>query len=163
MISGWIVGDADLVARMDNVPDAMQAGLEKSVQRMSLKLLVLVKTKLSDDVLQVRTGRLRRSINQRVDVAQTSVTGIVGTNVEYARRLEYGFKGTETVRESLRRITQAFGKPLKEPMTIKVRAHSRKVDLPAKSFLRSALTEMRSEIEQDMTAALVKAAQGGKP
>ncbi len=161
MISGWLVGDAELVAKMEGKADAMQAGLEKSVQRLTLQLLTTVKEKLSDDVLHVRTGRLRRSINRRVDVDQTSVTGIVGTNVEYAKKLEYGFKGTESVRESLRKITQAFGKQLKEPKTIKVRAHTRKVDLPAHSFLRSSLTEMRPKIETDMKAALVKAAQEG--
>lgn len=162
MITGWLVGDAELVAKMEGRADAMQAGLEKSVQRLSLQLLTTVKLKLSDDVLHVRTGRLRRSVNQRVSVEQTSVTGIVGTNVEYARRLEYGFKGTESVRESLRRITQAFGKPLKAPMTIKVRAHTRKVDYPAHSFLRSALAEMRPQIERDMAAALIQAAKEGQ-
>ncbi|QDD62650.1 HK97 gp10 family phage protein (plasmid) [Herbaspirillum seropedicae] len=161
MINGWLVGDASLIAKMEGRADAMQAGLEKSVQRLALQLLTTVKQKLSDDVLRVRTGRLRRSINQRVTVEQTSVTGIVGTNVEYARRLEFGFKGTENVRESLRHITQAFGKPLKAPMTIKVRAHTRKVDFPPHSFLRSALAEMRPQIERDMAAALVKAAREG--
>jgi len=161
MINAWLIGDADLVAKLEKRPGAMQAGLEQAVQRLSLQLLVLVKNKLSDDVLHVRTGRLRRSINQRVDTDQTTVTGVVGTNVEYAQRLEYGFKGTESVRESLRRITQAFGKELKEPKTITVRAHTRNVDYPAHSFLRSALTEMRPQIETDMTAALVKSAKDG--
>ena len=160
MISAWLIGDAELIARLDKLPDALQTGLQRSVQRLALKLLVRVKDKLSDDVLKVRTGRLRRSVNQRVEVVESSVTGIVGTNVEYAKRLEYGFSGTESVRESLRRITQAFGKQLREPKTITVRAHTRKVDMPAHSFLRSALNEMRPQIEADMKAAMVRAAQG---
>lgn len=159
MIKAWLVGDADLVAKWQKMPASMQAGVEKTVQRLSLQLLALVKNKLSDDVLHVRTGRLRRSINQRVTSDQNSVTGIVGTNVEYAQRLEYGFKGTESVRESLRHITQAFGKQLKEPKTITVRAHTRNVDYPAHSFLRSALAQMRPQIEKDMQAALIKSAK----
>lgn len=161
MIRGWLVGDAELVAKLERTAPAMGQALEKSVQRLALQLLRHVKEdKLSGQVLRVRSGRLRRSANQRVEVAGAKVTGIVGTNVEYGRMHEYGFQGTETVRAHLRRIKQAWGRPIAE-REVSVRSFSRKVNYPAKSFLRSALADMRPQIEAEMKKALDSAARKG--
>lgn len=42
------------------------------------------------------TGRLFQSIVQRVDRDKLGVTGQVGSHLEYARRLELGFIGTDS-------------------------------------------------------------------
>lgn len=42
------------------------------------------------------TGRLFQSITTRVVADMNSVRGQIGTNVEYARRLELGFTGTDS-------------------------------------------------------------------
>lgn len=161
MIRGWLVGDAELVAKLERTAPAMGQALEKSVQRLALQLLRHVKEdKLSDQVLHVRTGRLRRLINQRVAVEGGKVTGIVGTNVAYGARHEFGFQGTETVRAHLRRIKQAWGRPIAE-REVAVRAHARNVNYPARSFLRSALADMRGQIEAGMKKALDEAARKG--
>ena len=60
MITGWILGDANLIAKLNYMPGGMQTALRKTVQRLALQLLSVTKKKLSDDVLHVRTGRLRR-------------------------------------------------------------------------------------------------------
>jgi phage gpG-like protein len=97
--------------------------------------------KLSGQVLNVRTGRLRRSINARITESTTGIEAKVGTNVEYARAHEFGFKGTVTVKEHMRR-----GK--------RVRAHARNVNIPQRSFLRSTATEMRPEIDKRIARAI---------
>ena len=76
----------------------MRDGIGRAVLRVQRR----VKEKLSGEVLNVRTGRLRRSIVERVESSGSVVTGIVGTNVEYAAPHEYGFIGVVTVKESLR-------------------------------------------------------------
>lgn len=43
----------------------------------------------------VDTGRLRSSITHEVREEGNEVIGLVGSNVEYARRLEFGFVGTD--------------------------------------------------------------------
>lgn len=55
----------------------------------------------------------------------------VGTNVEYAAAHNFGVDKqiTQQVGEHTRRITQAFGKPLKAMKEVKVKAHSRKFHL----------------------------------
>lgn len=159
MIKGWILGSEDLINRLTAAPVNIQTALQTSVSRMALRLLARVKSdKLSGQVLKVRTGRLRRSINQRVVREGQGVYGYVGTNVDYGRTHEFGFKGAVSVRAHLRTVTQAFGKPI-PPTQQQVGAHTRKVNLPEKSFLRSALREMQPEIERTMREAVQAAAK----
>lgn len=47
------------------------------------------------------TGRLADSITGRTEVNGDGVVGLVGTNVEYARRLELGFVGTDAAGRSV--------------------------------------------------------------
>ena len=44
----------------------------------------------------VDTGRLRNSITHEIDTVLWDIIGRVGTNVEYARRLELGFHDTDS-------------------------------------------------------------------
>lgn len=159
MIRFEIIGDRETVDRLSRVHGQVQRNVEATIGRLTLRLLTRVKSdKLSGQVLNTRTGRLRRSINRRLEGSgTTSIAGYVGTNVEYARRHELGFHGTETVREHLRLIKQAWGKPLASPKQVRVQPHSRQVDYPARSFLRTALREMDAEI----TAALKRATNQG--
>jgi HK97 gp10 family phage protein len=156
MIQGWIVGDRELVARLEAMPGKLKDGIGRAVLSLAVELQGNVMSgKLSGQVLKVRTGTLRRSITQKVDIGEDSVSGTVGTNVTYAARHEYGFTGTESVKAHLRTITQAFGRPLKEgSKQISVRAFSRKIDYPAHSFLRSALAEMESKIREQLASAV---------
>ena len=80
------------------------------------------------------TSRLMNSIIGVGD--KTSVR--VGTNVEYAAAHNFGVDQqiTQQVREHVRRITQAFGKPI-DMTAVKVKSHSRKVHmkLPQREFM----------------------------
>lgn len=155
MIRFDIIGDRETVDRLSRVHGQVQRNVEVTIGRLTLRLLTRVKAdKLSGQALKTRTGRLRRSINRRLEGAgTTSIAGYVGTNVEYARRHELGFHGTETVREHLRLIKQAWGKPLSTPKQVRVQTHSRQVDYPARSFLRTALREMDTEITTSLKQA----------
>jgi hypothetical protein len=108
----------------------------------------------------------------RTVVAGQTVIGTVGVGdvtgkggrapVKYGRAHEYGFQGTVSVKEHLRTIKQAFGKTLASPKTISVRGHSANVNLPERSFLRSALRELadagviRAEYESAIKAGTSK-------
>lgn len=173
MIKGWILGGDDLVRRLTATPENIQSALQASVSRMALRLLARVKAdKLSGQVLKVKSGRLRRSINERVVREGQGVYGYVGTNVDYGRVHEYGFKGAVSVKEHLRRSKSQmrkamykkngevkFSKKGKGNGEILVRAHTRNVNLPERSFLRSALRELQPEIERSMRNAVQAAAK----
>lgn len=119
--------------------DRLLADIKAEIRRVSIDVLALVKDqKLSGQVLKVQTGRLRRSINQRVKESETGIEALVGTNVSYGRVHEFGFTGTVNVKEHMRKGKQAYT----------VRAHTRNVNLPERSFLRSSLNDMRQDIDQ---------------
>lgn len=157
MIKGALIGGKELVARVGRLDSVVKGALRQSITKLSIKLQRLVKQKLSDNVLRVRTGRLRRSITCKVDEQTWQIIGTVGTNVEYAARHEFGFHGTENVRAHLRMMKQAFGRPVKNPRKIMVQQHSRTVNTPARSFLRSSLADMQDEIVADMQSAITAA------
>lgn len=149
MLRGEVLGgDTERVLRA--AADATPASLTRGIGRLVLRLLRKVKQeKLSGQVLNVRTGRLRRSINQRIEGANTArVSGVVGTNVDYGRKHEFGFTGQETVKQHLRNQVKAWGRDI-EPMQVTVSSHTRNVKLPERSFLRSALAEMQPDIERE--------------
>lgn len=159
MITMMLVGDTEIVRKLDALPTRLREEMKVGIGRLALKLARNVQTdKLSGQVLKVRTGRLRRSINDVVEDNGNLVSGIVSTPVKYAPPQEFGFSGTVSVRESLRTIKQAFGIPIAEK-TITVRAHQMKMNLPERSFLRSALREMEAsgQIVQEMDAAAARA------
>ena len=75
-----------------------------------------------------KSGNLRRSIHHEVTTEQGQVEAIVGTNVEYARRMEYGFAGRDS--------------------------RGRLYNQPAKPYLRPALEENRERVIREINEAL---------
>lgn len=142
-ITATIIGDEKVTERLAALPDRIIPAVSARLQAAAYQLEADVKAnKLTGQVLHVRTGRLRRSIHAAdVKVSDGKISTTVGTNVEYAARHEYGFHGEETVKAHVRHMTQAWGKQLREPLTVNVRSFSRKVDYDARSFLRSQLRE----------------------
>jgi phage gpG-like protein len=143
------------------------SGIAKEIKRIAVELSARIKgQKLSGQVLKVQTGRLRRSINWKYVETETGVEARVGTNVEYARFHEFGFNGTVNVKEHIRNkklVVKVRGQAtydkngkmrlgrLRKMELIgdayTVKAHTRKVNMPARPFLRSSMADMRSDIE----------------
>src|SRR4051812_49353550 len=92
MIEAQVVGHIEAQLRLRRMGATVHDRVAKTVRQLGLMLLTRVKQKLSDDVLHVRTGRLRRSINMKFEDNGFSVTATVGTNVVYARIHEMGGK-----------------------------------------------------------------------
>jgi phage gpG-like protein len=157
MISADLLGDEAALDRLRALPDAANAGLARAIAKLGIDLQNHVQQdKLSGQVLKVRSGMLKSSINVQIDQSATGATATVFTNVDYAAAQEYGFSGTVNVRASLRQIKEAFGRPI-AAKTISVRAHSRRMDLPERSFLRSALDDMTPDISAGVEDALREA------
>ena len=151
MIKAEVVGGPKLIQRFNDVYPKLQGHLQKATARAALKLLRRVKEdKLSDQVLKVRSGRLRRSISMRVEQEGETTTGWVGTNVAYAHRLEYGAQGTETVRAFMRR---APGSKKKAARTVSVRSFTRRQNTKEYRFLRDSYDELRDQINADLKDA----------
>lgn len=158
MIKGEVINGVEVARRLSDNTGKLRMGLVNAISRLALTLQRNVKAdKLSGQVLNVRTGRLRRSINVRLDTSvDDKPAGYVGTNLKYARPHEYGFHGLVTVREHLRTQTKAWGKPI-TPVEVTVASHPMKVNLPERSFLRSALADMGDDIKKELRGAVTEA------
>lgn len=148
------VKDAALQAALKGYPQRLHARVLRTINRFTVELQARVKAKLSGEVLHVRTGTLRRSINRELREEGGTILGIVGTNVSYAAAHEYGFDGEVTVKAHLRR---AAGAKRKAMAATPVREHTRRMVLPERSFLRSALEELAPKFEADVRQAAVEA------
>jgi phage gpG-like protein len=152
------VRGAALLAKLRGTQQRLQGELRREVIRLSIEVQASVKAdKLTGQVLHVRTGTLRRSINRRIDETLSGVTATVGTNVKYAGVHEYGFSGTVNIKAHIRKITQAFGRPLAAPTIANVRAHTASRNLPARSFLRSTLADKAQHINTSLRSAVLRA------
>ncbi len=153
-----------LLARLKNIPVKMRRALVTAVTRLSVETQrkVMVE-KLSGQVLHVRTGTLRRSINREVTEEADGVFAIVGTNVRYAAIHEYG--GTILLKPRERTVhfkmnkdgtlKQGFSKKKEATVSIKTAARSvgTYVNMPERSFLRSTMTEMAPRIRTEIKRA----------
>ena len=158
MIEGFVRGDAEVIARFARIPGDVRSQLRYAIGRSVLKLQRSVQAdKLTGQVLKVRTGLLRRSIGHLVIEGPEFVAGTVSTNVKYARAHEYGFRGQVSVRAHLRLVKTAFGKRLRHPVWVNVAAHTARMNLPERSFLRAALAEAAPAIEAEIARAVAAA------
>lgn len=155
MLKMEFIGGDVLAAVLRSYGGKVQTAIVQSIGRSALRLQSeVMDNRLSGQVLNIRTGNLHRSIHQQVTSSGGLVVGEVNTNVRYGVAHEYGFAGTVNVKASMRQIRQAFGRPLKSPRYVQIRAHSRNVRLPERSFLRSALRDMKPEIEADLQKSI---------
>lgn len=157
MITSRITGDTAVLLKLRSMGIGIRDALRTAVRRESIALTRYVKeNKLSGQVLKNRTGTLRRKINSSVRETPTSIVGSVGVRLSYAAAHEYGIDKTVSVREHLRTIKQAWGRPI-EPMSVAVQAHQRHMHSPERSFLRSSLRENELTIREHLRAAVAGA------
>ena len=166
MIFTMSVNDRVVMQRLKNFPSNVRKNLLVAVTRLSLLVQRSVKEdKLSGQVLHVRTGTLRRSINREVTNDSAGVYATVGTNVAYGHIHEYGFTGTVNVRAHTRRsraqmqMKKSGVKPVGEVL---VRAHTMDMVMPKRSFLRSTLSDFRPRIQKDLSEAVLVALKEGE-
>ena len=141
MLNGTVAGGQQVAGKLKGVAGSTRGAIRKTVGRLTLELLVKVKQeKLSGQALNVRTGRLRRSITQRITSTDSEISAIVGTNVEYGKFHEMGLG----IKADMKKKREAFkagllaSKPSLNPD-----------NLPPRSFLRSALKEMSPRILEE--------------
>lgn len=138
-----------LLSQLAGASDRFLEDQKRAIDRLSIELQSMVKTqKLSGQVLHVRTGTLRRSINRQITSTSTSVMGQVGTNVRYAAIHEYGFEGRVSVPQYSRQNPGGG--------STNVRAHVMNMRMPMRSFLRSTLHEQAEHIRETLREAALK-------
>lgn len=168
MINLTVIGDRELVLRLQNLPAVVQAVIQAKVTALTLKLEARVKEKLSGQVLNVRSGALRRSIFSKIDAIATAIIGKVSSSgdVKYARIHELGGKTKAHVIEPKGKKALAFGGFVgmgqwglfaKSVIVRKVN-HPGSV-IPKRSYLASSLKEQATDIIAGLKLAAVEGAR----
>jgi len=114
---------------------AVAAALAQAIEAEAQETVrVIQDEKLSGQILQSVSGRLRAGVRYELADPLTAVIGVDAGEVPYAAYQEYGFTGTETVR-----------------------GHKRQVNYPGRSYLRSTLAERQDGIRERLQAAVREA------
>ena len=123
----------------------MGRAIARTMDRQNALTAHRIRQKLTGEVLNVRTGTLRRSIGYTKaivngDEVQSTVgsgAGFGAESVSYAAFWEYGYTGTELVRAHVRRrLTGGFSN---------VKSHARKVAQAPRSFVGSTVADRAPE------------------
>ncbi len=149
MLSVDIQGADALDARLATLSVAVRDALARKIEDLAERLEQRIKDNLSGTVLQAESGTLRDSIEVRFEPSAAALVAMT----KYAAAQEYGFVGEESVSAHSREIREAFGRTI-APKTIFVRAFSRTMNLPERSYMRSALDEMQDEIAAALSDAV---------
>jgi phage gpG-like protein len=155
MIAAAMAGGDALAAKLEAMPEKVAAALRIEAARLGDELRAAVVRNLSGGVLQQRTGRLAASIGVAVERNGAAVSAVVGTDVPYAAIHEYG--GMIPAREILPQGARALAFPWQGRARFFKRVELPPVQMPERSFLRSALAEMAPEIRAAMAAAVGRA------
>jgi phage gpG-like protein len=153
MIAIDLGGDRAVAARLDALPAKAHQGLARAIAQLGFVLRRRVQQeKLSGQVLQVRPGRLRASIDTPIEKKGNEVSATVGAAVKYARFHEFGVPHSWLVQA--RRAKALRFKIGGRVLFLQNLAHP---GLPERSFLRAVLAERTSEIAPKLEAALHEA------
>lgn len=159
-----ITGDKTLIAKYDRMPESIALALQRKVTALTLKLERKIKAeKLNGQVLNRVTGRLARSITHEVDVEPNGVYGRVFStgDVKYAAIHEFGGQTTPHVIYPKKAQALSFmGSGGNRVFAKKVNHPGSK--MPERSFMRSALRDMSTEISTGLKTAVIDAIRGNQ-
>lgn len=154
MLNISLVGDREFIAKLDAMPQKVHAALLKKVTELAFKLESKIKIKLSGEVLNVRSGALRASIANQVNDTSTSVTGraFSSGDVRYAKVHEFGL--TIPAHEIVPSKASALAFMMGGKQVFFKHVNVPAVTMPERSFMRSTLGDMQSEIVDGLKAAV---------
>ena len=146
MIKAVLIGDpARIGGNIRSLFDEIKSGTGKRMSTIVFGLSNKIKfEKLSGQVLKNKTGTLRRSITPTVKTEGSSITGEVATNIEYAAIHEYG--GRTKPHDIFPRKGRALAFMMGGKKVVVKSVHHPGSVFPERSFMRTALNEMRPEI-----------------
>jgi hypothetical protein len=170
---GFEYDDAQVRRAVVKAMPRIRKSLLVAVSVTTLRMTRWVTTrKLLGQYLNRRTGTAIRSISASPSWWPTDdgAGGQFGSNLDYVKAHEQGFKGTVQVREHERRLFRyrsKRGKALKRRKRIEgalatVKAHPRNVDIRARHFFRDTLKEQKPAFNVRLRKAILVATRLGR-
>jgi phage gpG-like protein len=158
MITAEIIQGKNVPKQLRERGERFESAVAQTVLRLAIKMQGLVKQKLSDDVLKVKSGRLRRSINYSISNQGNLTTAIVGTNVVYAAIHEFG--GSIPAHTVFPKTRQALKFSMDGKIVFAKRANVPTIKMPKRSFLQSSLEQMTPEIRDTLIGTVNRVLRG---
>ncbi len=156
MITAYLVGDQELLERLQTLPGAVNSGLVRSITQLGIGFQrSLRQDDLRGRELARRTGPSTSKTDFRVDQSGGTVTANIRLDFRNAVQ-QVSLAGTTNVRASLRHKRETFVSP-QAAKAIGVRADNRAQDLAESSFLRAALDSMTPTVHESIDATLAEA------
>lgn len=155
MLNVTMTGDRELIAKLNNMPAAVQRALYAKVSELAVKLEAHIKQdKLQGQVLNHQSGALQRSIFSIVTQSAESVIGKVAQSgdVKYGAIHEFG--GTIPAHVVTAKSASALAFVWRGKQVFFKSVNIPAITMPERSFMRSALADMKDEIIKGMTDAV---------
>lgn len=160
-----VTGDRLVALRFEKFPDIAREAIRKRIEAMTKQLLSGVHGREPS-----LTGRLRGETTGAVSESADRVRGNVGVRVRQASdpgreagkagALEYGAKGSVSVKAHSQQLTHVYGRMI-QPMAVFVTAYSRQADITEHRYLRGPTEALRSTFLAGIRAALDEAVAAG--
>jgi len=152
MITAYLVGDQQLLARLRALPSVVNSGLIRSITQLGLDLQRAAR---GDQVSRHSVRRRSSSADLRVEQSDTTITARICLDSHDDVRKD-GVTGTTNVRASVRRNREVFHSPT-APKPAGALAGDGVPGPVESSFLRSALDNMTSGVRDQIDATLAEA------
>ncbi|WOE31978.1 MULTISPECIES: hypothetical protein [unclassified Acinetobacter] len=141
----------------NEVNNRVRDEIKRTVNALTLKLQrTIQEDMLTGQRLNVQSGRLRGSVSSKVEEDKDWIEGTVGAGgalVPYAPAHEFGLKGSISIKAHVRNIKQAFGRPI-TPRQSMIGAHTRRINLRERRFMRDSLDEIAKIVPKNINAAI---------
>lgn len=152
-----MVDSVNVRIQLNEENNRIKLEIRRTINALTLKLQRMIQEEmLSGQRLNVQSGRLRGSLASRVEEVAGVIEGTVsagGAHVKYAFIHEFGLSAAVSIKEHLRHIKQAFGKPI-TPRDVLVKAHSRTVNFKERRFMRDSLDEIAKIVPKNINKAI---------
>jgi phage gpG-like protein len=136
--------------------DAVHEALFRKADQLRLALEARVKAKLAGEVLRTRSGALANSISSTIETSDNAlILSVSSVGIPYAAIQEYG--GRTAAHEIVAVKAKALAFTIGGANVFAKRVHHPGSTIPARSYLGSAVSEMRDEIETGLKGALREA------
>jgi hypothetical protein len=156
MITAYLVGNQQLLERLQALPGIVNSGLVRGITQLGIDLQRAVKRDARRDQPSRRSTRgLASSADLRIEQSGPTITASACLDSHNAVRKD-GVAGTTNVRASLRRKREVFLSP-SAPKAAGALAGDGVPGLVEPSFLRSALDNMTSTVRDEIDATLAQA------
>jgi phage gpG-like protein len=161
MLNLALDGADDLSARLDGLPNTVQAALAARIQDLTDKLQARVQAKLHGEVLNSRSGLLASSVQSEVEADGQSLVGrvFVSGDVKYAMIQEYG--GVTSAHDIVPDKAKALAFLSGGAMVFAKLVHHPGSHIPERSYMRSSLAELAGDIAASLKGAAIDAISQG--